>query len=663
MVVEEWLTYSPTLKSAEDVLTLRRAARALAKQENAIALKLADKSQADGHVAIEGAIRVLADLAGHGWRMRVETARIAIARPTQTSATDDEQREKIRAQHMRARDEQLRSPAARSFVESMETRRIHDKRFVSIFSLMRDGRELSTAIRAAQRLDGTDRVQALRQVVRPYLQIANDDAVCKFTGLRLADIWRYFRYTWANHAVSIPGRSMMILVRDAAAPSHPVIGIAALGSSVVQNSARDRWIGWEPDVFCERITKERSNEVTKWLVSILERAFETTYVDDLLAQGDITYRDLKEPTEEVIGRLEELSRLAKQRHQRGSPLDHKRKRSEQPAEADQYWQTEAQSELFKSKRAALLATLLRARRLFKEVFSDQPSGEQLLSLLKSAVGKQVVNSLVRKAKSEIVGISIADITVCGAIAPYNHLLGGKLVAMLLTSPEVVAYYRDRYANYTSIIASSMAGRAIKKPPLLVVLATTSLYGIPLSQYTRISIPCEIVGGLPTSTIRYQKLGETIGYGSFHFSVATREALSTLCAQSSNGATVNFIFGEGVSPSFRAIRDGLDELGLPSDQLLNHGSPKIAYGVSLASNALEYLLGMHPEPIYLIPIEDTKRQTDQIAEWWTERWLSTRIQREDVLTQVENETLVHPIRHAARVRLPDIDSDQLHMFDN
>ena len=208
----------------------------------------------------------------------------------------------------------------------------------------------------------------------------------------------------------------------------------------------------------------------------------------------------------------------------------------------------------------------------------------------------------------------------------------------------------------------MAGRPIKKPPLLVVLATTSLYGIPLSQYTRISIPCENGRGLPTNTVRYQRLGETIGYGSFHFSAASRKALSTLCAQSKNGATVNFIFGEGVSPSFRAIRDGLDELGLPSDQLLNHGSPKIAYGASLAGNVLEYLLGMHPEPNYFMPMIDPERQTDNIAGWWTERWLCSRIQREDVLTQVENETMVHPIRHRARVRLPEIDSDQLQMFD-
>jgi len=37
-----------------------------------------------------------------------------------------------------------------------------------------------------------------------------------------------------------------------------------------------------------------------------------------------------------------------------------------------------------------------------------------------------------------------DITTCGAVAPYNHLLGGKLVSMLICSPEVVEYYKDKY---------------------------------------------------------------------------------------------------------------------------------------------------------------------------------------------------------------------------
>jgi len=33
--------------------------------------------------------------------------------------------------------------------------------------------------------------------------------------------------------------------------------------------------------------------------------------------------------------------------------------------------------------------------------------------------------------------AIADLTICGAIPPYNEVLGGKLVAMLMMSPVVV----------------------------------------------------------------------------------------------------------------------------------------------------------------------------------------------------------------------------------
>jgi hypothetical protein len=60
------------------------------------------------------------------------------------------------------------------------------------------------------------------------------DAVCSETGQRLNDIWRYFRHTWVNIYRSVPGRNLMILVRDRAVPGHPVIGIAALASSVIQ---------------------------------------------------------------------------------------------------------------------------------------------------------------------------------------------------------------------------------------------------------------------------------------------------------------------------------------------------------------------------------------------------------------------------------------------
>ena len=84
--------------------------------------------------------------------------------------------------------------------------------------------------------------------------------------------------------------------------------------------------------------------------------------------------------------------------------------------------------------------------------------------------------------------------VCGAVQPYNAILGGKLVAMLAASPEIVVEYRHRYSAAQSEIASSMAGRPIVRTPVLVLLGTTSLYGVGSSQYNRIEIPCDRIGG-------------------------------------------------------------------------------------------------------------------------------------------------------------------------
>jgi len=46
---------------------------------------------------------------------------------------------------------------------------------------------------------------------------------------------------------------MFYLVRDASRPFHPIIGIAALGSSLVQLTARDNVIGWSSQSMLTRI--------------------------------------------------------------------------------------------------------------------------------------------------------------------------------------------------------------------------------------------------------------------------------------------------------------------------------------------------------------------------------------------------------------------------
>lgn len=59
------------------------------------------------------------------------------------------------------------------------------------------------------------------------------------------DIFRIFRYFWSSPYSEYVGRRLKLLIRDQALPNQPIIGIAALGSSIVHIPDRDKWIGWD----------------------------------------------------------------------------------------------------------------------------------------------------------------------------------------------------------------------------------------------------------------------------------------------------------------------------------------------------------------------------------------------------------------------------------
>jgi hypothetical protein len=117
--------------------------------------------------------------------------------------------------------------------------------------------------------------------------------------------------------------------------------------------------------------------------------------------------------------------------------------------------------------------------------------------------------------------------------------------------------------------------------------------------------------------------------------------------------VNSIFGEGVSPKLRKLRDGIDRLGWPSNDLLQHRRERIVYGVCLIANLRDYLLGIDPRPRYVF--RDLGRDDgERIVDWWIERWLSRRARSDEILERVGRDTLTRPVRHRARVVIPNLD---------
>jgi hypothetical protein len=635
----------------------RRAFASLARSLASSAGEAAAVSRAErdcvaaGQVSLAAAAHVLGDLARQGWAVQADSDGVRV-RPPLAGPDAAREKDRVRRQEQIKRDEQLATPSVRRFVTGMERPREFRGKFVSIFSLMRDGAELRAALENAARQDGAAHAVALQAVIDPYVQVVRAGDRCEHTGLLLMDIWRYFRHTWSNQHSSTPGRTLLVLVRDRAAPHHPVIGIAALTSAIVQIRERDEWIGWHPQAFLAELTAAPTLRMARWLMQRLDRSLAELYLGDLIQDGLYWPSLWHAPSREAISRLEKEAAARRRDHHRfARQADFKH--SALNADDPEIWLARAESDLFRSKRCLVLAELLRAREVLGAFLLPKPSLAGLQRALQDPSGRRAITGILRRAKAESVGTEIADLATCGAIAPYNALLGGKLVSMLAVSPFTVRAYHDKYSGYASVIASGMAGRAIRRRANLVFVGTTSLYGSGSSQYNRVRVPAAVLGG--TADLQFLRLGRSRSFGTSHLSAESVSLLVRLAEQTQTGARVNSIFGEGVNPKLRKVRHGLDLLGWPSDVLLQHGRQRIIYGVSLVRNLLPYLVGLDTRPEYIYPL-DAVEDVAQIARWWTERWLSPRARSDEVLAAVAENRLSRPVRHGARVPLPESHED-------
>ena len=134
----------------------------------------------------------------------------------------------------------------------------------------------------------------------------------------------------------------------------------------------------------------------------------------------------------------------------------------------------------------------------------------------------------------------------------------------------------------------------------------------MSQYSRVKVPAEAIGGKQHEKIEYRSIGLSEGFGSFHISQETLGLMGTLIGRSKEARKVNSIFGEGVNPLMRKIREGMELLGLPSDVLMNHGNKRVVYGVALARNFRDVLLGFTDSAQYNVPRTRDRLRTEKIA---------------------------------------------------
>ncbi len=185
----------------------------------------------------------------------------------------------------------------------------------------------------------------------------------------------------------------------------------------------------------------------------------------------------------------------------------------------------------------------------------------------------------------------------GALPPYNNILGGKLVAMLMTSDYTRKMFKKKYGNSETL----MKKRVI--PANLLFITTTGAYG-KSSIYNRLKFKNEIVA---------EYIGKSVGSGSFHIPNYIYQDLILYLEQ--RGVETKRGFGSGPSRKLRLIDQALHKLGFSSGA--QHGIERAVYLFPLVDN-LQDIIQKNKRPIW------KQRTIEELTDSWKTRWACPRL---------------------------------------
>lgn len=621
---------------------------------------LSDAELSEDRVRYLATLEVLLDLIEIGFEVR-KNPDFKVVRPDPDQYKDDPQKYKEHEREILKKERlaQFNERSVRDFIRKMEgNHRENGRDHTSVKELIMSGQALYEDLKPLQDKSRDAIVDALDTEIQPYIEIARKGEKCDHTGLDLMDIWRYFRYTWLTPYNTVPGRNINFLIRDEARENDPVMGIASIASPMMNLTVRDEHIGWTIDALEDRLERkkrvheyeeqlpkeERSYEgqtrtttKTEYLESeeewktrvdricsdtrealeeAIEESIENIRYDDFIDNNPIIEEQFEHPDQQVFDVLSTIEQQAEQVIEDGE--------DENPEKMDS-WEERSETALFRKKRARTLQKLLRDKQYFEE-HADQSDTGFIKQAVDDEQGRRSIKTAMKQIKKRRAGAAMMNIMVCGAIPPYNHLLGGKLVGMALTGPKVINAYKVKYDDTVSKIASSMKGEPVVKDNEVVFYDTTGLFEVGSAQYDRIRVPTE------KGQIEYEQLGYTEGYGSIQFGPKSRKRLSQVTEFEEGRQVVRGRFGEGVAPRMRKIRRGLENCGLDGD-LLKHESKRIVYGVDLAEDATAYLRGETEDPEYYWRSDNPDAEQQSIYNHWKKRWASKRIQKDEILDRV------------------------------
>ena len=198
--------------------------------------------------------------------------------------------------------------------------------------------------------------------------------------------------------MSVPGRTMVFLVRDRAAANHPVMGIGALSSPIMQIRERDSWIGWHPETFLIACGPRRRENSLSGSSTSLDAAIDEIYVADLIEDGILSTRDLKTPSLAVIERLLKESAEARKKHHCFA----RRVTTSRSAQISMATSTGSRrlGRTCSAASARSPSQRTSARAVLDEAFGGKPTAEKLATLAKTGYGSDAIRRVLKKAKAD-----------------------------------------------------------------------------------------------------------------------------------------------------------------------------------------------------------------------------------------------------------------------
>ncbi len=204
-------------------------------------------------------------------------------------------------------------------------------------------------------------------------------------------------------------------------------------------------------------------------------------------------------------------------------------------------------------------------------------------------------------------VGILDAYVLGAVPPYSLLLGGKAVACLVRSKDVLRDFNRAYGKSVGVISKSA------KHAKLLAVTTTSSMGRS-SVYNRLRL----------GNVTYLKpLGFTKGFGHFHITDSLFEKMRAFLRERDHDYADKHVFGEGPNWRLRAIRAALIGLNM-NENILKHGIQREVFIATLATNAYEVLKDGKAKPDF-----SGLLSVSEISDLARERWIVPRAERGEI----------------------------------